>query len=241
MDSFYQTFRNFKAVEFVLTNFFANAGNHAWIVSDAGEDFRPVLSQFGGRVTYQYAHKHTGMKYWRRVDKPLHWLSRLKWAALQSSSSHMILLEDDVWIRGSLTKIKPTSAIIGVRPGMWWNDMTKGCEDFINEYGCRKGQHKYFGASGGCIFDRKAFLESHSFAVNILKEHWNTLRHLSMSEIHRGPIIGCPDVILTILFNLSGHEYHGNPEHTECRNDQDWETNGKTIVHDYMLPAAVPS
>jgi hypothetical protein len=233
MDAFYQTFNNFKAVEFVLRNFFANGGNHAWAVSDAGEDFSPVLKQFGNRTTYLYAENNTGMKYWKTVDKPLEWLSRLKWAASQSSSGHMILLEDDVWIRGSLTTIKPTSAIIGVPTGMWWNDMPKGCGDFINEFGKRKGEYKYYGACGGCIFDRKVFLESYTFAVNLLKEHWNKLQHLSVVDNHWAPKIGHADVILTMLFNLSGYEYHGNPEHTECRNHRDWETNGKKIVHDY--------
>jgi len=55
MDAFYQAFKNARAVEFVLKNFFANNGGHAWVVLDAGADFSPVLKQFGGLVTFRHA------------------------------------------------------------------------------------------------------------------------------------------------------------------------------------------
>lgn len=235
MDAFYQAYKNLPAIEFVLKQFFKNNGRRAWVVSDGGPDLRPVLNQFGGTVIYSHMQPNIKMHNWLKASQCIEWFSRIKWMSIQSTADHIMLLEDDVYIRGNLDEIAPSAPLIGPPCGdpTWGNDIPPAFEGFLNTRGKRRGCYKYYGGCGGSIFNRALFLESYDFAVGTIAKEWNPLRQLSKFHYFRPPKIGYPDFALTFLFNLSGHEYASNPEHTECHKHRDWKTNGKKIVHGY--------
>jgi hypothetical protein len=137
-----------------------------------------------------------------------------------------MLLEDDVWIRGDLTTMNCIGAICGVTEGRPWNHIQPALSEFINQHGQHHGDWLWFGASGGCVFNRQAFLDSFDYGMEVMENNWEKISAIGA---------GWTDIALTVLFNLSGHEYHGNPEHAERRYDSDWETSGKKIVHDYKV------
>src|SRR5665213_2637908 len=102
-DAFYLAHRQQRATFECLRSFrYYNPISTVVLMSDAGEDFSSLADRFG--CQYRYCDKNVCPRDPMTADGLREWLSRFAWAARQGSSEFIILLEDDVLVRGPINR-----------------------------------------------------------------------------------------------------------------------------------------
>lgn len=226
MDAFYQTYKNKLATEFVIDSFFNNGGEKIYLISDHGENFSYLINKYPSKIIYHHYNENIHTAQWNK-DKCLKALDRIKIACENLNGKYIMKLEDDVWLRGNINTIVPKKEIIGPRLHHHNNHIDKECVEFIEKFGKKSGKWIAFGGCGGTIFNREIFLDEYNFFVPLIDKHFDELIPITHTKIQYA------DFCLTFCFNISGYEYDENPDYTEDTYDDDWETNGKMIVHHY--------
>lgn len=232
MDAYYQTYKNKKATEFVLKNFFLNSNGKVYLVSDCGDDFSYLLNIYPNRIIYAYENKNIKTVCWNK-NQCLEWLIRVQKLCQNLTSNYVMILEDDVFIRGNLDNLKMYGEIMGV-PNITKCFIYKELEQFINLHGKINGSYQFYCACGGSVFNRKIYLENYKFCQNIIDIYFDEMIIKSKNCIRFS------DCCLSVYFNLAGYKCNENPEHTETW-QADWKINNKKIVHQYKFLYQLPT
>lgn len=223
MDAIYQCYKHNDKVEFVLDNFFKNGGDKVYLCSDQGEDFGYLWERYPDRVIY----KRNDEKSWSGVfgfkskADILYWLVWYTEACRQLTSDYIILLEDDIELRGDINTIPIQYEIMGP-PKNIHNIFGQDIQDYIHNFDKRNIPITFYVGCGGSIMNRKIIANGEF--VYLLNNHYETLRTLDQKAKYS-------DAILSILFRLSGYESGENKEYTEPFFTENWQTSHHKILH----------
>lgn len=225
MDAIYQCFKKNDQVEFVLENFFKNGGDRVYLVSDNGNDFSYLKEVYKDKVIYKYNKEKTWCTTngWEFKSQALHWMIWYTEACRQLSSDYIILLEDDVYIRGDLNQIELLFDIMGP-PLHSHNQIDSVLENYLNSIDNKNIPLKYYCGCGGTIMNRKIIAKG-EFPY-LINNYYDELLSLSFK-------VKFSDALLTILYRLSGCVIGTNKDYTETWLNPNWEITTEKIVHQY--------
>jgi len=217
-DAFFRAYKNPKATFECLKAFRRFYPETAiYLISDGGDDFGDMARHF--ECEYERLDR-LGRPPWN-AQQMAEWLRRMTVAAERGTSRHLMLLEEDVLIRGVINRSEHF-AIAG--PHHSFARLSQPLFEHLRAR-FRHLTSDHYGGCGGTLMDRQSLFEASSrfdFAS------WEFLAALD----HR---IAHSDVFLTLLFILAGHPYL-SLEDVYCEATQlypDWETDGRPIVHQY--------
>lgn len=149
------------------------------------------------------------------------WLKRLQRACESAETSHVIMMEDDVFVRQPIT-VKHDWAIAAheLNPDGRGNAIAPEVMEIIETFaGRRPGTHQY-AAGGGSIFNVDIFLKNFDQVAGFFQEHTDVIAE------NFYPQIGWIDCFMTVYYMLAGHEYTINPHLTDTHHHQpgfDWD------------------
>jgi len=225
MDAVYQCYQKNHQVEFVLENFYKNGGDVVYLSSDVGNDFSYLKEIYKDKLIYKYNSEKTwcGLDGWQSKSQVLHWIIWYTEACRQLKSDHIILLEDDVYIRGDLNKIEIPYDIMGP-PSHIHNQIDNSIENYANSIDQKNIPLKYYSGCGGSIMNRK-IIANGEFTY-LTNNHYENLIELSYKMKYS-------DALLTTLFRLSGCQNGTNQDYTEPWLNPNWMNTTEKIVHQY--------
>ena len=225
MDAIYQCYEKNDQVEFVLDNFYNNGGNTVYLVSDVGNDFSYLKSIYKNKLIYKYHTEKTwcDRNGWISKSQSLYWMIWYTEACRQLKSDHIILLEDDVYIRGDLNKIEIPYDIMGP-PLHIHNQIDDSIENYVNSIDQKNIPLKYYSGCGGSIMNRK-IIANGEFPY-LLNNHYENLIKLSHKMVFQ-------DAFITVLYRLSGCINGTNKDYTETWLNPNWMNTTEKIVHQY--------
>jgi hypothetical protein len=167
-----------------------------------------------------YQNKVGGPKedYGYRLDGTLEFLARFKTACLNSNSSHIIMMEDDVLIVKPMT-IDPNweHACADTKIG---NHIPETVLTMIEEHSDKRPTFTQYGAGGGSIFKVSTFLEHYDSNIEWFKKYFDMIQMVY-------PTIGYIDCFMNVYYWLAGKDYSVNPHRADTHNHQpgfDYET-----------------
>jgi hypothetical protein len=225
MDAIYQCFKKNDQVEFVLENFFKNGGDKVYLLSDAGNDFSYLKEIYKDKLIYKYNNEKTWCDTcgWSSKSQALYWMIWYTEACRQLSSDYIILLEDDVYVRGNLNEIEILYDIMG--PSLHChNQIDPILENYLNTIDNKNISLKYYGGCGGTIMNRKIIAKG-EFPY-LLNNYYDDLLSIS----HK---IKFSDALITVLYRLSGCIYGANKDYTETWLNPNWMNTTEKIIHQY--------
>ena len=211
-----------------------------YIVSDGGDDFSYLENEFdnlkfdmGEDTVGEYLkmnfnnftepHNQKSIKknisaMLERVNKGIEYCGNPEWT---------FMTEPDVLLRGKFS-VPENAKLLGTRLNYAW-DLPIRIEQYVklNEILCQIDSSIPMFRWGAVppIFHTETFLKS----VEIYKNNFDVLD--KMTEVLFG--VNCFDVIIPVLFALSGEEEVYNSEIIECIRNPEWKTTTHPIVHQW--------
>jgi hypothetical protein len=239
--AYLQCYKNRRATEFVTRNFrLHHPDSPIYLVSDLGDDFEYLVdgpnfcAQYSylnlGRQGSQNSQQHSARKkpitHGFDLEETLVWLFRLNMGArfLKSrGATHLILLEDDVWVKGRVSVAANVSFCGGE------NLNNKIDDKFLNHMLSRYKTAPtvdYYCCCGGVILSIDVLLDNYCVFNSILIDDFDTLVELDAR-------FGYLDFFLHFLYSVAGGEYVVNESFVETWMPVDWRSDKYTIVHQY--------
>jgi hypothetical protein len=217
-DAFFQACNEPRATRECLRSYRAHfPTSYVYLVSDGGADLSGIAREF----SCEYEHLPRIGPCPLDLERSREWLRRFAHAARRGAASHMLLLEDDVLIRGPIER--PDDFHIAGP----WHERAR-LTPALFEYLHAKHPHivsDRYGGCGGSMFRRETLIECIEAADFTDPALNGTLEH-------RLPWY---DLMVTVLFLVRGYPYT-SLEDVYCEASDlypDWETNGRPIVHQY--------
>ncbi len=211
---FFHCYRDREATRAVLRHFrrwYPVSTVH--LISDGGLDFSADAWEFG----CHYWHENNIGIQIQTGEETLHeWVRRVRRTCEQSDEDWILVLEDDVLVRGAFHV--PEYAIAGSHRGQQLYTRP------IGEYLFNRHPHLRnlgYGGGGGTLFDRRLAIQAiDAYFVGERFEDWRRMCGYVAS-----------DIWLTTIFMAIGQQYGPNPCLTEVGCDATWATNGRPLVH----------
>lgn len=225
MDGIYQCYQKNYRVESVIENFFDNGGDKIYLMSDAGNDFSYLTQKYNNRIIYHYNMEKSwcDREGWVSKSQAILWSVLFTEGCRKLNSKYIMILEDDVLLRGNINDIKIHSEIMGARshPG---NQLPTSIQEYVYNIDGKNIPFYYYGGGGGSIINRE-IISSGDFPY-IVNTHYYPICKLSKK-------MNFNDSMLTFMYRILGHEYKENPEHIETWEDSNWRNRPEKIVHQY--------
>ena len=194
---FYQTINRPKATENVLENvrkFYPDAP--IVLFGDGGVDLTELAAKYGCifRITPEKTGDSKATNF-ADTNAALIWLNRIKEACEKMDTDWVMLLEDDVFIRGKVLSAHHAIA------GPLGHFVQEALRDEIRKHNpFFSGQ---YGACGGSLFRRKVALKCFAECQSIVP------------LIEKFPFLLWSDALLTCLFEMCGFSFGLSPSHCE--------------------------
>jgi hypothetical protein len=227
---YHQGFKNRKATEEAVKNFRKYNDGPYFLVSDGGEDFSDIAEKYN--CHYHHSNWNLGLRdenhpsgiYGMEKDEVLEWLHRFYLACTVAESDHIMMMEDDVLVKGNID-IHDDVEFSGLYiPG---NVMDQKMIDYLTEKYDAKFYNNWYGIPGGSIFKTKTFVENYDRITKIFDEEFDYIKKNLYGNI------GWVDIWMTVYFYLCRKEYTVNPYFTETVSNPNWMDPKYLIVHHY--------
>lgn len=238
--AYLQCFRNRKATEFVVQSFREHYPDAPFtLISDDGLDFSDLAKKYdlnyihkflnlgrqGSQRSRQVSQYRYDMSLGFNREEVLVWLERFReacdWA--KESASHIIMLEDDVYVKGKININPDWQVAAGDNQN---NQVSPDLFEYLEAFYKIKPNVTSYGSCGGTIFNINTFLDNYSEITRIIRDEFELMQTLD----HR---MGWLDFYMQILYYCLGHQFSVNPEFVETWMDVDWKDPKYTIVHQY--------
>lgn len=143
------------------------------------------------------------------LEHTLEFLDRFHTACQMATTSHIIMMEDDVLILKPIT-IDPNweHACADTKIG---NVIPESVHDLIEQHCGKRPTFKQYGAGGGSIFKVKTFLDHYDTNVEWFKKHFDEIQSYY-------PTIGYLDCFMNVYYFLAGKNYSVNHRRTDTHN-----------------------
>ncbi len=201
-----------------------------FLVSDSGDDFSELALEFN--CSYYHDPVHLGYRdhthnsgiYGMTKDEVLLWLHRFYVACQVNGTKYILMMEDDVLVRGEIDIPDDTEFSGFALPG------NKFQSEFMNYLKSKydvKFNVDYYGTGGGSIFNAETFMKNYDKVTNIFKSEFDFMKDNLCGNL------GWVDVWMPIYYFLSGKSYTPNLNLTEIPHNPDWQQSGHSVVHQY--------
>jgi len=189
-----------------------------------GSDGVDDLSQIGEKYNCDYIFYDEILgypiePYGYRTQKVLKWLDRFHYACYNAKTSHIMMVEDDVWLKKPLTihdDWEMACHLVGEGNRFPPEVMTM----FSNHSG-KISKTNFYGGGGGSIYKVSTFLNNYKTVRDWFSSN------LEYIQDNYYPTLGWMDCYMVAYYHLCGKEYTVNPHMTDThhhKNDGfDWE------------------
>ncbi len=222
---YYAAFKNEKATRFVLENFRKNfPENPIFLFSDGGNDFSHLAEEYG----CGYEHSFNIFEPQREMlcsSRMREFWRRLKVSVDHCDKEYLMILEDDVYVRGYF-EIDRHFSLCGSRIGAQFSTIAK--RDI--KKATSKDIHTY-GMCGGSMLNTEIFNKIYNDVIlDINENHDQKIKN----KVDSWCSLGSTDSNITYHFCKRGYFYEPNPWMIEVRESQrSWRTSDHPIVHEY--------
>lgn len=209
-----------KATEQVVANarkYHPNSFYH--LAVDAVDSYEYLAEEFD--LDYRYYTKKIGGPvgdYGYRLENTLEFLNRFYNAAVKCNTSHIVMMEDDVWLLDKIT-VNPEWEHAGADTKIG-NVIPEPVHDLIERHCGKRPLFKQYGAGGGTIFKVSTFVENYDIIVRWFKDNFAEIQAYY-------PTIGYIDCFMNVYYYLCGKDYSANLHRTDTHNHRpgfDYET-----------------
>lgn len=230
VSAYHQAYRNKVATEEAIKNFRIHNDGPYFLVSDGGDDFSEIAEKYN--CFYYHSkwnlgirdHNHPSGIYGMTKDEVLEWLHRFYLACTISNSDHIIMMEDDVLVRGQINVSDEVEFCGFYSPN---NHLPQNLINYLTEKYDAKFQYPWYGVPGGSIFKVKTFVENYDRIVKIFSDEFDYLKQNLCSGI------GYVDIWMTVYYYLCRKDYTVNPYFTETTKNSNWKDSDFFIIHQY--------
>ena len=173
------------------------------LVSDAADDLWSIATV--NRCEYKKYESKLGYPSYN-ADKTIQWFERFRKACLECKTSHIMMMEDDVWIKKPLT-VEDDWEMAGwdVKVG---NIIPDNIIDSITEFSGKKPLTNQYGCGGGAIFKVSTFLDNYDRVIQWFKDN-----HDKFQPEYQP--LGFMDCYMVVFYMLCGKDYTANPYLTD--------------------------
>lgn len=238
---FFQTYRNRKATEFVIENFRKHHLDSPFtLISDAGCNFSDLAKKYN--CNYNHAFINLGRQGHQQIKKvseyPVNiglafnkeetfvWLNRFYQACkygIQNGSTHILMLEDDVYVTNKINFDPIWHFSCGANEG---NDINPEVLSYLKSKYNIKPNVNYYACCGGAIFNCEMFVKSYFDIIKFIDDEFETIQQMD----HR---MGWLDFYMHIIYYIIGGKYTVNPQFIETWMGSEWRSPNYSIVHQY--------
>ena len=186
----YQTWKNEKATEFVLSKFREHFPNERLrLVSDNGSDYTHFISKYN--IDFHFSNISTGSRL-KTIDACYTWLERVYDTCTLYDTDWIVIFEDDV-ITQNNNIIFPQEDSGGMIAWPWQTPLTELLKS-------RNAKNKLFGYGmcGGSIFRREAFINAY------FKIHEFDLNYIASLD---NRVVGYSDTLIGCFLQYFGYSY----------------------------------
>ena len=156
--------------------------------------------------------------YGYRIEKVIKWLKRFKMACQECNTTHIMMTEDDVWIKSKITV--PDDAEMYCQYVPSGNIIPEPVIKMIEEFSGVKTNTNQYGGCGGSIFKVSTFLENYDRVIDFFKNN------LEFIQDNYYPTLGWMDCYMVVFYMLCGKEYmvntHMSDTHHHINNGFDY-------------------
>ena len=171
-----------------------------YLASDAAENLMDIAARYNTHYTH-YENKLGYPGY--NSEKILAWLERFHFAAENCGTTHIMMVEDDVWLRNTLSvRDEWEMACHDIRVG---NIIPEPVIDMIERFAGKRPLTNQYGGGGGSIFKVSTFLNNYTRVTNWFKNNTDFIRENFYTEL------GFMDCYMVVYYMLCGKDYTVNP------------------------------
>jgi hypothetical protein len=169
------------------------------LVSDAADDLWNIATI--NNCQYQRYETKLGYPSYD-AHKTIEWLKRFRQACLECNTSHIMMVEDDVWIKKPIT-VEDSWEMAGhdIRIG---NVIPDFIIDSIEEFSGKRPLTNQYGCGGGSIFKVSTFLDNYNVVIS-----WFEKNHDIFQQQYTP--LGFMDCFMVVYYMLCGKDYLSNP------------------------------
>jgi hypothetical protein len=196
-----------------IRKYYPNA--YYFLGSDAADDLSSIA--ISNITDYNYYTDKVGYPSYK-WDKLSRWLERFKEACQQCRTTHIMMVEDDVWIKKQITVIDDWE--------MAGHHITHGnvipaqVIDMIEEFSGKKPKTNYYGGGGGSIYKVDTFLNNYERVYD-----WFEKNHDNIQSYYQP--FGFMDCYMVVYYMLCGKDYTTNlyltDTHHHANDGYDWD------------------
>jgi hypothetical protein len=173
------------------------------LASDAADDLSNIA--LINNCDYKYYNTKLGYPSYDST-KVLEWLERFKYACENCNTTHIMMVEDDVWIKKPIT-VHDDWQMVGfdIKDG---NIIPEAIIDSIEEFSGKRPITNQYGCGGGAIFNVLTFLENYDKVTQWFKDN-----HDKFQKDYNP--LGYMDCYMVVYYFLCGKDYSVNPYYTD--------------------------
>ena len=177
--------------------------SYYFLGSDGIDDLSEIANKY--KCDYKFYENRLGYPSYDS-KKVIEWLHRFKYACEQCETSHIMMVEDDVWIKKPLT-IDDNWQMVGydVKIG---NIIPSNIIKSIGTFSGKEPLTNQYGLGGGSIFKVRTFLDN----FNLVLE-WFTTEYDTFQKEYNP--LGYMDCYMLVYYFLCGQDYKPNPYYTD--------------------------
>jgi hypothetical protein len=221
LGAYYQCYRDEDVVEQVISNFRKHyEKTEIALISDAGDNFENLARKYN--CAYFHGHRNMGINN-LNFEKAQMFIGRLKFGCSVVQRKKIILLEDDVYIKGKITSLPPEYDFHGP---VFGNVIQETASDILKKYGMSYPPTTPFGGSGGTIFTQRTI---NFYAKTLCSDRFNSFLEEMYDNV---PQMKCVDYLFTMIMFYLGQNYGALPCLGEYARDPSCLTNPDIkVVH----------
>lgn len=211
--AYHQCFTNKKATDFAIGEFRKhNPDTPYYLISDAGSDFSDIAEKYN--CYYVYDEVNTGMNY-LPVEHAKILFNRLANCFSHFNTDYILLMEDDVLCRGSLSIEDDFNLAMSCVPGnkVYLYDI------IVSKYNPSPNVD-WYGATGGSFLNKNIFTEEKN--IQKIQKFMNEDYDQKM---------GSMDQFITTLYLLCGYDCSVNSLLGETHRTPNWQNSNLPLIH----------
>jgi hypothetical protein len=179
------------------------------LASDGADDLESIAKE--NNTDYKYYTEKLGYPGYDS-KKLVTWLERFKEACLQANTSHIMMVEDDVWIKKQLTVHDDWEMACHYQGH--GNIMHSGLMDMVERFSGKRSNTNQYGGGGGSIYKVSTFLDNYDRITNWFESNTDYVRSFY-------PELGFMDCYMPIYYMLCGKDYTINPYMTDTHHHKE--------------------
>jgi hypothetical protein len=205
IDALHFVYKNRLASQKAIESFRRFNPNSTYVViCDGGDDFSDICKDYD--CVYLHSPIHNGYPQGAcgfRKKQMMEYLARFNAAVSLCSSSHVLIMEDDVCVINDIKVLEDDEMLVTVN--CLQNYIHPAILDVFQKISKVAEIDNHYGMGGGSIFKRKTFSDAYASVRNFME-----LNFEAMQAVY--PSIGWTDCIISLVMMAAGKKHKVNPQ-----------------------------